>query len=147
MIFGSKYRKSVFMVTYFLDGKNIKYLVLKRKLNWRGYEFPKGGIERGESRFEAVKREIFEETGLSVKKIKNHHKKGKWNYKNIVKERPGLKGQSWSLFSVEVNSQDVKVDPREHVSFEWLDYESALKKLTFENQKKCLQIVNDWLGK
>ena len=147
MIFKNKYRKSVFMVAYFFEQNKIKYLVLKRKLHWKGFEFPKGGIEKGESKIEAVKREIFEETGLNAKKIKNHHKQGKWDYKNSVKGRPGMKGQSWKLFSVEVESKNVKIDPREHVSFEWLDYESALKKLTFENQRKCLQIVNDWLEK
>lgn len=148
MIFSrKKYRKCVFMVTYYFEKEKPKYLILKRKLHWTGYEFPKGGVEVKESKFEAVRREIFEETGLCVKKIKNHHKKGKWDYFKKLKDRPQLAGQSWSLFSVEIVFGQVKIDKKEHTNFEWLDFENALKKLTFKNQKECLEIVNNWLKK
>ena len=33
---------------------------------WDGYDIPGGGIELGETTYEALKREIFEETGLQV---------------------------------------------------------------------------------
>ena len=56
-------------------------------------------------------------------------------------------GQTWKLFSVEVKKGKVKIDKREHSSFEWLSYESAMDKLTYENQKNCLEIVNKWVLK
>ena len=34
---------------------------------WDGYDFPGGGINLGESNVDAVKREVFEETGLQVR--------------------------------------------------------------------------------
>ena len=146
MIFNrKKYRKGIFMVTYkFVRGKP-KYLILKRKLHWKGFEFPKGGMEKSETSFETIKREIFEETGLPIKKIKNHNRSGKWKYNEDLKDRPGMIGQTWSLFSVEVGNGPIKIDKHEHSSFEWLSYEEALNKLTYENQKICLDIVNDWL--
>ena len=61
-----EYRQAVFIVTYAEKNKERKYLVLKRKMHWRGWEFPKGGINFPESRKSAVKREIFEETGREV---------------------------------------------------------------------------------
>ena len=36
-----KYRKGIFFVVYAKTKKGIKYLVLKRKLHWSGWEFPK----------------------------------------------------------------------------------------------------------
>jgi len=44
------YRKAVFVVVYreTKTGKDRKYLILKRKLHWKGWEFPKGGLEKGE---------------------------------------------------------------------------------------------------
>jgi ADP-ribose pyrophosphatase YjhB (NUDIX family) len=43
--------------------KNKKILLSRQ---WDGYDFPGGGIEKGETQKEALKREIKEETGLSV---------------------------------------------------------------------------------
>lgn len=135
------------MITYALFRGKPKYLILKRKLHWKGFEFPKGGIEKGETKFEAIKREIFEETGLEIKKIKNQHKRGKWTYISPLNDRPKIIGQKWSLFSVEVIKGVVKIDKKEHSSFEWLNFEDALKKLTYSNQKDCLRIVDMCLKK
>ena len=44
-----KYRQGIFIVTYAKIGKRIEYLILKRKLHWSGWEFPKGGMETRES--------------------------------------------------------------------------------------------------
>lgn len=143
MCFKKRYRKGIFIVTYKIEKNKIKYLILKRKLHWKGYEFPKGGIEKFEFPSRTVRRELFEETGLVPKKIKNHHVKGFWNYKKEMNDRPGLVGQTWKLFSVLVEGDKIKIDKKEHSGFEWLSYKNALKKLTYENQKKCLEIVNN----
>ena len=60
-----KWRPGIFIVTYKRVGKEIKYLILKRKLHWKGYEFPKGGIEKKESLKKKATRELKEETGYS----------------------------------------------------------------------------------
>lgn len=142
-----KYRQSVFIVVYKIENKKIRYLVQKRKLNWNGYEFPKGGVEKGENDIDTVKREIFEETGLLIKNIKNHHRNGKWEYEKEIKDRPGILGQKWRLYSVEAINSEVVLDKNEHSSFEWAAYSDALKKLTYDNQKECLRIVNSWVLK
>ena len=42
-----KYRKSVFGVAYCKDNDGkIEYIILKRKKHWKGWEFPKGKIEK-----------------------------------------------------------------------------------------------------
>ena len=161
-----KYRKAVFIVTYAKVKNKIYYLVLKRKLHWKGWEFPKGGVEiqkakplvssskcgqtkRGIKHYElkrnAVKREVLEETGLKVLKIKRFGEKGKYNYDKKYLDRPGFKGQTYSLFSAEVKKNKVKVDNIEHNNFEWVEYEKALKILTWKNQVKSLKIVDKWL--
>jgi 8-oxo-dGTP pyrophosphatase MutT (NUDIX family) len=142
----NKLRPSVFIVTYYLDKNNsLIYLVQKRKKHWKGWEFPKGGIERFETKRHTVKRELKEETGLKPIKIKNHHKKGKWFYNQELKDRPGIKGQTWHLFSVQVKNGKLSIDKKEHYSLKWLPYSKALKILTHKNQKECLKFVNDWL--
>jgi len=38
------------------------------------------------------------------------------------------------------------LDNREHSDYRWLNFEDAVKKIKWENQRKCLKVVNDWLG-
>lgn len=142
-----KYRKTVFIVVYSKERKNITYLILKRKKHWRGWEFPKGGVEKNEKILDCVKREVLEETGMKALKVKKFNVYGKYNYKKKFPDRPGFVGQSYSLYGVKIEKQNVKIDEREHSKFLWLDFERACKKLTFANQKKCLKIVNEWLEK
>ncbi len=138
------YRKALFIVAYRIINNNIKYLILKRKLHWKGWEFPKGGVELFETKKMAVKREVMEETGLKINKIVNHKIYGKYDYKKILPDRP-YKGQSYQLYSVELSNGIVRVDHREHSSYLWLPYEKALKRLTWNNQKECLKAVNNSL--
>jgi len=140
-----KYRKAVFVVTYsFKDSKPI-YLLLKRNLHWKGWEFPKGGVDLFESKKKAVMREVKEETGLKPLKINKHNKSGRYLYKKKFLDRTGIAGQTFSLYSAEVKKSKVKVDKREHIDSQWLSFNQATKKLTYPNQRKCLRIVNNWL--
>jgi len=97
-----EFRQAVFIVVYYLNQEKPEYLILKRKLHWKGFEFPKGGIEKNEKIFQAVKRELKEETGLTALKIKNHNFKGKYLYKKKFSDRTGLVGQTFLLFSGQV---------------------------------------------
>ncbi|MDD5178242.1 MAG: NUDIX domain-containing protein [Candidatus Nanoarchaeia archaeon] len=140
------YRKGVFVVVYKKKKEKIKYLILKRKLHWNGYEFPKGGIEKGESLIKTVRREVSEETKEKPIRMINLHKKGKFNYPKTLRDRPKHIGQEYSLFAVEVKGNKTGVDKREHSSYKWLDYNKARKLITWKNQKECLKIVNNKLN-
>jgi 8-oxo-dGTP pyrophosphatase MutT (NUDIX family) len=140
-----KYRKIVFIVTYAKLKDKIYYLILKRKLHWKGWEFPKGGIDFPELKKSAVKREILEETGNKTLKIKKFNFSGKYKYKKKYPDRKDFIGQSFSLYSAEIKYGKVKIDKTEHSDYKWLLFEEAVKKLTFPNQKKSLKIVNEWL--
>ncbi len=145
MEINSKFRKAVFIVTYSIQKNKIYYLVLKRKLHWKGWEFPKGGIDFPESKKSAVKRELKEETSLVSIKIKKFNFSGKYKYKKIYPDRRKFIGQDYSLYSVKVKKEKVKIDEREHSDYKWLDFKQALKKLTFPNQKESLKIINNFL--
>lgn len=140
-----RYRKAIFAVVYYIINDKIKYAILKRKKHWKGWEFTKGKIEKGETKKKAVRREVEEETGLRILKIKRFKQKGEYKYKKELKDRPGTIGQTYKLFAVEVEPNKIKVDPREHFKGEWVSFKQAEKKLTWPNQRKCLKIVNSYL--
>lgn len=140
-----KYRKAVFIVTYLKSKNKILYLILKRKLHWKGWEFPKGGIKSFETKKRAIKREIKEETGSNALKIKKFNISGKFKYHKKFKDRPGFIGQSFSLYACKIPKNKIKFDKREHSNYKWVNFKDAIKKLKWANQRKSLKVVNDLL--
>jgi len=138
------YRPSVFVVVY-LKNKNVNYLVLKRKLHWTGWEFPKGGINKKENLLQSVRREVFEETGQFPVLINKLKEKGKYKYPHLLPDRPNYLGQEFVLFAAEIKSRKIKLDKKEHESCKWLSFKQAEKILAYSNQKKCLRMVNKYL--
>jgi len=131
------YRKCVFCVVY----ADREFLLLHRKLNWEGWEFCKGGIRKNETPEQAVKREIREETHLKLLEIKKFNIKGKFLYDKKSQKQKGYKGASYILFSAKVKKGKVKYSKTEHDGYKWCSFKQALKLLEFENQRKCLKIV------
>ena len=138
------YRKAVFAVTYRISPitQQIEYLVLHRKSHWTGWEFPKGGIDAGESLWQTTKREV-KESGLKPLNVRKYNYKGKYKYPHGFPDRQGIIGQSYVLFSAEVEyGKRVKIDNHEHSEYIWLDFDKAIRKLKHDSQKKALAIVN-----
>ena len=110
------YRKAVFIVVYKIEKNNknnkISYLLLKRKLHWKGWEFPKGGIDGKESTKQAALRETQEESGLKPLNIISFKIKGKYKYHKLLKDRPNKIGQTYQLFACQVKLGKVKFDKK-----------------------------------
>jgi len=142
-----KYRRGLFLLTYHIEKEKPLYLLLKRKLHWKGWEFPKGGIEKKEPTLKTIKREIKEETNQKPVKIKKHSISGKYKYKTQISDRPGTIGQTYTLYSVQLKTKKIKIDKKEHSTYKWTTYNQALKLLTWPNQRKCLRQINKTLTK
>jgi len=142
-----KYREGVFIVTYRKTPKGIRYLILKRKLHWVGWEFPKGGLKSKENIRKTIKREIKEETGQLSLNIKKYDFSGKYNYEKELPDRDSIIGQTFSLYSVEIKDSKIKIDKKEHSDYKWTNFDEAMKKLTWSNQKKSLKVVDGFLKK
>ena len=125
----SNYRLNVGLIIVNNYGK---VLICKRK-NSNQWQFPQGGIDKGESPIEAAKREIFEEVGIKPSKIKVLGKIKDWVKYEIPKElakksfkKKGIVGQKqkWFIFKIKseacisfVNDPDNEFD-----DFAWVSY-------------------------
>src|SRR3990167_3955727 len=108
--------------------KNKRLLILHRKLNWSGWELPKGGVEENENEEEALHREIGEETGLKVEIVSKLSYEISYVSDGEVKQK---------VFLARCKEGAVKLSG-EHDNFVWVDFEKAMKLLTHDNQKKAL---------
>lgn len=138
-----RYRKGVFCVVYALPGP--RYLLLHRKLHWCGWEFPKGG-KKGKERLEnTLKREVKEETGLNIIKMKRFPVHGKFLYDKKTRQEWKAIGFSYVLFTCQVKKAKPKISKREHDKYRWCSYAQAMKLLKWPSQRKSLRIINKFI--
>lgn len=109
------------------------------------YQFVAGGGEDGETEAEAAKREIFEETGvrasqilplrsmafLPVDVIAEKHRK-LWSHDTFVIPEYAFAFACGG----EISLSD------EHLDLEWLSYEQAMARLTWDSNKTALYELN-----
>jgi len=135
-----KIRKGVCAIIFFDSPKKTEYLILKRKLNWKGWEFLKGGIKGKESELAALKREIKEEIG--VKKF-GALKTKEFNFfkyqKEYIKDKHMFDGAKNTIFLVQIFSKKIKIDRNEHSGFRWVDRKTVLKMLTWKDSRKIFE--------
>jgi len=136
-------------VVFRKKGKKIYYLLLHYEAGHWG--FPKGHIEKGESREEAMKREVKEETGISdLEIVKGFYHYLKYFFRNTYNLKKREKKNAFWIFKIahyflaETKTEKIKIS-FEHTGYEWLPYEEALKKITFKNAKDILKKANEFL--
>lgn len=104
------------------------YLLLQNAGRW---DFPKGGMEKGESELETVVREVAEETGLKdLRMLPGFRKVIEYFYrrdgKNVHKQVVYLLAST--------STESVKIS-FEHQGYGWFPYADALKKASYTNSK------------
>ena len=141
----NKYRKGVFCILY--NGKKPEFLLLHRKLHWQGWEFCKGKNKKHETAIQAAKREIREETGQKAEKIIGLHHSGRYDYSKKFQEQVSFRGQTYILFIAELKNKKIRLDKREHDGYKWVDYKTAIRRLSFPEKRKSIRIAMIYLRK
>lgn len=129
----SKPIKKVRAIIYDIKDGKPYFLILRRVLNWRGWEFLKETMEPAETTSQTIKRGIREETKLKKFKILK-----KFNYR----ENWRAMGKDFSIVCLYVVRADMKQkislkqDITEHNKYVWVDKKTALQKLTWPKTRK-----------
>ena len=118
------------VVAIIYDGD--EFLIMKRKLLYVAWQFVQGGIEAGESEEKALKREIWEETGL-----KNFEIVKKVNASNDYKfELNGVQYHKFqNYFLVKADKNEKVVLSNEHSDYKWCKFEEALQDIKFNKEQ------------
>ena len=123
----------------FIKNRVRKYLLLQYKAGH--WDFVKGINVVNESEKETAMRELTEETG-----IKNAHFVGDFREEihYFFRRKGRLVSKKVAYFLIEASESAVNIS-YEHVGYEWLGFQSAMEKLTFENARKVLESANKFL--
>lgn len=128
--------KKVRAIIYDIKNGEFYFLILRRILRWKGWEMLKETLEKKETSLEALKRGIKEETELkNFEIIKSLDKEEKWTFR-------GINYSIVDTFLVRADmSQKISLKQEivEHDKYEWVDRETAIKKLTWPKTKKLLE--------
>jgi 8-oxo-dGTP pyrophosphatase MutT (NUDIX family) len=139
--------KGVIIIAY-KQAEKPRYMVLKRKKNWEGWETPKGHLENGDYE-ETVEIELQEEAGIdadNISEIQDMEKTVSWEYEDHGKEFR----KEYKAFLVELDQDtfvDVSKNPcDEHEHGFFFVYRDAKKMITHDNNLELLEEAHQLLG-
>ena len=104
------------------------------------WDFVKGKMERDETPYETARRETEEETGITdIEFIDGFEESVEYEFRfnNDLIQKKVI------FFLAKTNISKISLS-HEHRDFVWLEYEDAMKKVTFDNAKKILAKANNF---
>jgi 8-oxo-dGTP pyrophosphatase MutT (NUDIX family) len=98
------------------------------------WDFIKGKMEEGESTHETAIREAKEETGITdITFLENFEEWIKYDFQY----QGELVHKKVVFFLAETKTKEVMIS-HEHLDYTWMDYNTSMKKTTFDNAKTVL---------
>lgn len=137
-----KKEQSAGIVVYRREPDSTKFQYLLLHYIGGHWDLPKGKVEANESLEQAASREVREETGLIVSPLTGFSETISYYYRGQGRE---LVDKSVTFFIGEApQDADVVLSP-EHIDYEWLEVNQALKRLTYNNARHLLSMVNQFI--
>ena len=139
-----RYRRDVSagVIVFHRDSDGCRFLLLLSKLTKRPlWEFPKGGVDEGESLLQAALRELEEETGLAgsqVRIIEGFEHKEDYRFTSGKEEDRIFVRKAVTYFLAEVALTDIRLSAHEASDFAWLSPAEARVKLRYAARRRML---------
>lgn len=116
------------------------------------FDFVKGHVEAGETEEMTLRRETEEESGIKDITVFPHRISIRFFYvaKGTEREKRLRRGQGIWIFKVvhfypaETKTETVALSD-EHQGFAWENYDTAMKRVTFNNAKRVLRETEEYL--
>ena len=131
-----RYIKSCGFIVYKAENNENFYLIIKSHNGDVG--FPKGHMEPGENELQTAIRELKEETRMDVDTIHDF----RYQIEYPLPRVPDAMKQT-VYFLGKCASDDIIIQETDVASAEFVTYDKAIEKLTFEETKNMLKKAND----
>ena len=128
------FERSAGAIVFRTVGESREYLLLQAKFKSSFWDVPKGTVEDDETPEQTVRREVMEETGLTVEFVLGFQEDVTWFY---TREGRQTRKQA-TFFLAEAKSGEVKLSD-EHLASVWLPVKDAIARATFKNTKRLLR--------
>jgi len=115
-----------------------RFLLIKNKRS-NNWGFPKGHMEKGETREQTAMREVLEETGLRIKIYDNFSYESQYKIGNKVEKRV-------DVFLASTEDTQTIIQQEEIEDYIWLKYPEALSTLRFDNDKEILIAAGEYMA-
>lgn len=124
------------------EGTSYKFLILKRAKDHGGFWQPiTGGVREGEDQISALKRELWEETGIiEHRQIINL----KYTFSFTL---PRYGNLTENVYAVEVKPEVEVVLSEEHTEYRWLTFEESLVLIKYDSNKEGFRKIWKMLNK
>jgi len=106
-------------------------VLLIRHKRGRSWTFPKGHMEENETERQTARREVLEETGLTVQLDKQFRKT------ISISPKPGV--QKTVVIFLGLASGNVKKQDAEIEDAQWFTYEEAMRQIKFASSRRVLE--------
>lgn len=116
------------------DGKFLMLHRLPHKPNGDTWGLPAGKVDPGEDLFQAVAREVREETGV-IAATPN------LELFDSLYVRHGDVDFEWHMFFIKLNEKpEVHVNANEHIEYAWVEPEQSVKLKLVDDQLECIEL-------
>jgi 8-oxo-dGTP pyrophosphatase MutT (NUDIX family) len=140
-----RYRRDVSagIIVFHRSPDGCRFLLLLSRLTKRPlWEFPKGGVDEGETVMEAALRELHEETGLAagdVSMCEGFQHKEDYRFTSGKGEERILIRKAVTYFLAEANRTEVTLSAHEASDYVWLPLPEALTKVRYAARRRMLE--------
>jgi len=120
-----------------------QFLLLQRKDNPNYWQSVTGSLEMNETPRDCAIRELYEETNLNANQY-NFFSLGQMNQYSIYPEwrhryEEGVNNNTEHLFALQLpKKENIIINEEEHLSYKWLNFEDAIKKVFSWTNRKAL---------
>ena len=137
-------QKTIGFVIFKKDAQGIRYLLLHHGGEY--WNFPKGRQEAGEDELTSAKRELQEETGITaIKVFPEYQDTYNYDFDSVIKNGVREKHYRQAIFFLAQAQEDQVKISDEHLDYGWFDYETALKRMFYQEGQNLLKRAHQFV--
>lgn len=143
---GYKRPESVLVVVYAAGGQ---VLLLERHTPKGWWQSVTGSLEADETPWAAAAREVAEETGLGAERLVDLGLRQRFTIAPAWRDRfaPGVTENLEHAFALGLDvPEEVRLDPAEHVDYEWLPLAAATERVTSHSNRVAIEQVGRFIA-
>jgi bis(5'-nucleosidyl)-tetraphosphatase len=138
------------IIVFHREEQGCRFLLLLSRLTKRPlWEFPKGGVDPGETVLEAALRELREETGLGgehVRLLEGFQEREVYRFTVDEGRSRRLVRKTVTYFLAEAAHMNVTIAAKEASRYQWFELQEAVRRVRYRERRRILLAAADVAG-